>query len=86
MPVIGRKASDKVGIEIKMYNAFRHSFGCQLLDQGEDHDLVREQLGHSKMEMTRWYAKRSQSKLTNALMKRRKKVVELSKSQENKYY
>jgi hypothetical protein len=39
-------------------------------------DLVREQLGHTKMEMTRRYAKRSQSKLTNALRKR-PKVVEI---------
>ena len=38
-----------------MYNAFRHSLGCQLLDQGEDIDLVRQQLGHSKIEMTMRY-------------------------------
>ncbi len=64
-------ACDHVGVKIKMYNAFRHSLGCQLLDQGEDLDLVREQLGHTKMEMTRRYAKRSKSKLSDALKKRR---------------
>lgn len=69
------EACGKVGTKIKMYNAFRHSLGCQLLDQGEDLDLVREQLGHSKMEMTRRYAKRSQGKLTDALNKRRKVVA-----------
>ena len=74
LPDIWRKASAKVGIQIKMYNAFRHSLGCQLLDQGEDLDLVRQQLGHSKMEMTRRYAKRSEAKLTDALNKRRKVV------------
>lgn len=68
---IWHKACGKVGIQIKMYNAFRHSLGCQLLDQGEDLDLVREQLGHAKAEMTRRYAKRSQTRLTKALNKRR---------------
>ena len=71
---IWREACSKVGVKIKMYNAFRHSLGCQLLDQGEDLDLVREQLGHTKMEMTRRYAKRSNSKLSDALNKRRKVV------------
>jgi len=70
------KASGKVGVKIKMYNAFRHSLGCQLLDQGEDLDLVREQLGHTKMEMTRRYAKRSQGRLTDALSKRRKMEIQ----------
>lgn len=60
---------------IKMYNAFRHSLGCQLLDQGEDIDLVRQQLGHSKIEMTQRYAKRNNVKLTDALNRRRGKVV-----------
>ena len=41
---------------------------------GCDMDLVRDQLGHTKMEMTRRYAKRSQNKLTEALNKRRKIV------------
>ena len=74
---IWHKASAKVGIKIKMYNAFRHSLGCQLLDQGEDMDLVRQQLGHSKIEMTRRYAKRSVSILTNALTKRRDNIVQI---------
>ena len=77
---IWHEACSKVGIKIKMYNAFRHSLGCQLLDQGEDMDLVRQQLGHTKVEMTRRYAKRSASKLTDALSKRRAKVVPLEKT------
>ena len=72
-----REACTKVGIKIKMYNAFRHSLGCQLLDQGEDLDLVRQQLGHTKSEMTRRYAKRSVTKLTEALNRRRGVVVTL---------
>lgn len=78
---IWRTACEKVGIKIKMYNAFRHSLGCQLLDQGEDLDLVRQQLGHTKAEMTRRYAKRSTSKLTDALNRRRGKVVLIKKNQ-----
>ena len=70
-----RDACEKEGIKIKMYNEFRHSLGCQLLDQGEDLDLVRQQLGHTKSEMTRRYAIRSVSKLTDALNRRRGNVV-----------
>ena len=77
---IWKEACKKVGIHIKMYNAFRHSLGCQMLDQGEDLDLVRQQLGHTNMEMTRRYAKRSISKLTDALNKRRGNVIPLSRS------
>jgi len=76
---IWHDASSKVGIKIKMYNAFRHSLGCQLLDQGEDLDLVRQQLGHTKSEMTRRYAKRSVSRLTEALNRRRQKIIPVGK-------
>ncbi len=75
------KACEEVGINIKMYNAFRHSLGCQLLDQGEDLDLVRQQLGHTKTEMTLRYAKRSISKLTDALNKRRGSVIPFKKAE-----
>lgn len=76
---IWREACQKAGISIKMYNAFRHSLGCQLLDQGEDIDLVRQQLGHTKAEMTRRYAKRSATKLAEALNRRRANVIELKR-------
>ena len=80
---IWHTACDKAGIKIKMYNAFRHSLGCQLLDQGEDLDLVRQQLGHTKTEMTRRYAKRSISKLTNALNKRRDNVIPIDEGKQS---
>lgn len=79
MNKIWHTACAKIGIKIKMYNAFRHSLGCQLLDQGEDLDLVREQLGHTKLEMTRRYAKRSQTKLCEALYKRREREIKFAK-------
>jgi integrase len=64
---IWKDVCSKVGIKIKMYNGFRHSLGCQLLDQGNDLALVQDVLGHTKPEMTRRYAKRSPQGLADAL-------------------
>ena len=69
------EACEKAGIKIKLYNGVRHSLGCQLLEMGYDMDLVREQLGHTKVEMTQRYAKRSNKTLGDALETRRKNVV-----------
>jgi len=74
-----RDACSKVGIKIKMYNGFRHSLGCQLLDQGNDLALVQDVLGHTKQEMTRRYAKRSPQGLADALEARRGQVILLKK-------
>jgi len=76
---IWRDACGKVGIAIKLYNAVRHSLGCQLLDQGEDMDLVRQQLRHTNAKMTQRYAKRSNSLVTDALNRRRANVVPFTK-------
>ncbi|MCX5851241.1 MAG: tyrosine-type recombinase/integrase, partial [Deltaproteobacteria bacterium] len=64
--------------QIKLYNAVRHSLGCQLLDEGVEMDIVRQQLGHTRPEMTMRYAKRSQAKLTKMLEKRRAMVVDVA--------
>ncbi len=77
---IWKDSCSKVGIKIKMYNGFRHSLGCQLLDQGNDLALVQDVLGHSKPEMTRRYAKRSLQGLANALEARRGIVFALDKA------
>ena len=42
-------------------------------------DLVRDQLGHAKIEMTKRYAKRSKQVLTDALMARRFKILQYGK-------
>lgn len=76
---IWHDACDKVEINIKMYNGVRHSLGCQLLDMGYDLSLVQDQLGHTKPEMTRRYAKRAPKILADALEKRRAKVLKLKK-------
>jgi len=64
---IWREASQKAGIKIKLYNAVRHSLGCQLLDQGIDMEMVRDVYGHSTTQTTRRYAKRSQHTVTAVL-------------------
>jgi len=81
---IWHDACSEVGIKIKMYNGVRHSLGCQLLDMGCDLALVQDQLGHTKSEMTRRYAKRSPQGLADALEARRNNVIELGKQKESK--
>lgn len=68
---IWREASGKAGIKIKLYNAIRHSLGCQLLDEGQDLSLVQEILGHKNQSMTRRYAKRTAKKIGQVLSMRR---------------
>lgn len=75
---IWHKACKQAGIKIKLYNAVRHSLGCQLLDAGEDMDLVRQQLRHTNSLMTRRYAHRSNNLVTDALNRRRTIVVPFS--------
>jgi len=76
-------AEKKAGFKIKMYNGVRHSLGCQMLNDGFDMDLVRQQLGHTNCKMTQRYAKRSNKVLTDALEGRRNKIVEINKKSVN---
>ena len=69
-------ACEKTGIQIKLYNAFRHSVGCQLLDQGEDEGTVQDLFGHTTRRMTRRYAKRTSTTIASALERRRGNVVQ----------
>ena len=71
---IWHNACDMVGIKIKLYNAVRHSLGCQLLDEGRELELVRDILGHTRTDMTRRYANRSSEVITSVLSDRRKVV------------
>lgn len=68
---IWHDACKKAGIEIKLYNAIRHSLGCQLLDEGHDLSLVQEILGHKNPNMTKRYAKRTAKRIGNVLSMRR---------------
>ena len=80
---IWRAACEKAGIRIKLYNAARHSLGCQLLDEGKDLSFVQEVLGHRQQEMTRRYARRTAKHVGNVLADRRR-VVQLDDIRERK--
>ena len=71
------KACENAGIrKIKLYNAMRHSLGCQLLDRGFEFDKVQKVLGHTNPEMTKRYAKRSNESITQMLIDRRADIVD----------
>ena len=76
---IWHKACKNASIEIKLYNAVRHSLGCQMLDQGTELDLVRDILGHTRSDMTRRYARRSSEVVTQALIDRRR-IIPMSRT------
>jgi integrase len=71
---IWREACNISGIKIELYNAIRHSLGCQLLDEGQPLELVRDVLGHTSTNITRRYAKRNPAQIQNALENRGKVV------------
>lgn len=54
---IYNKAIDKLGLKIELYEATKHSFGTQRINEGVPENLLREWFGHAKAEMTRRYAK-----------------------------
>ena len=74
---IWSEACKKAGIKkVKLYNAIRHSLGCQLLDKGFEFDKVQKVLGHTRPEMTKRYAKRSNESITQMLIDRRAEIVD----------
>ncbi len=67
---IWNKACDEAGVpRIKLYNATKHSLGCQMINAGVDKDLVRQLFGHTNRQMTDAYAEASPVTLRNALNK-----------------
>ncbi len=54
---IYNEAIGKVGLKIKLYEATKHSFRTQRINEGVPENLLREWFGHAKSEMTRRYAK-----------------------------
>ncbi len=67
---IWNRACDEAGVpRIKLYNATKHSLGCQMINAGVDKDLVRQLFGHTTREMTDAYAEASPVTLRNALNK-----------------
>jgi len=72
-----KAACGEVGIKIHLKNAIRHSLGCQLLDEGQDLEMVRDIYGHTSTNMTRRYVKRTPRRVLEAL-ERRGKVFEFT--------
>ena len=79
---IWHDACDKADIHIKMYNACKHSLGCQLLSQGVEKAKVKKIYGHSdRSDMVDRYAEWSTPALTDELINRRN-VVKFNEKQE----
>lgn len=75
---IWNSVCQNIGVTIELYNAVRHSLGCQLMDEGQSIELVRDILGHTSTNMTRRYAKRNPAQIQNAL-NNRGKVIKFEK-------
>lgn len=76
---IWRKACELAGVKIKLYNAMRHSLACQLLDNGEGIEVVRQILGHTNIKMTLRYTRRRVVPSVSRALERRRKVVEIKR-------
>ena len=76
------KACAEADVEkIKLYNAVRHSLGCQLLDQDVPMDAVQKILGHARPEMTKRYAMRTSDAITKILDNRTAKIIPMTGKQ-----
>ena len=67
---IWRDACGIVGVEIGLYEAVRHSLGCQLADAGYSLDFIQDIYKHTSIKTTRRYAKRNRSMISDALENR----------------
>jgi len=77
---IWKMACQEVHIQIPLYEAVRHSLGCQLLDMGYTKDFVKDVYRHTSIKTTERYAQRRRSMIADAL-ENRGKVVEFRKQE-----
>jgi integrase len=63
-------ASQDTGISIGLYEAVRHSLGCQLADSGYSIDFIQDVYKHTSIKTTRRYAKRQRAMIGEALENR----------------
>lgn len=75
-----RSACDQVGIKIGLYEAVRHSLGCQLADEGYSIDFIQDVYKHTSIRTTRRYAKRQRGMISTAL-ENRGKIIHLDSVQ-----
>ena len=67
---IWRSACGTVNVEIGLYEAVRHSLGCQLADSGYSIDFIQDVYKHTSIRTTRRYAKRQRAMIGEALERR----------------
>jgi integrase len=72
-------ACQSTGITIGLYEAVRHSLGCQLADSGYSLDFIQDVYKHTSIKTTRRYAKRQRSQIADAL-ENRGKVIPFKKT------
>jgi integrase len=77
---IWRSSSATVGVKIGLYEAVRHSLGCQLSDEGFSIDFIQDVYKHTSIKTTRRYAKRQRGMISAAL-ENRGQVVAFKKSE-----
>lgn len=71
---IWRAAIAPLDISIGIYEAVRHSLGCQLADSGYSIDFIQDVYKHTSIKTTRRYAKRQRAMIGEALENRGKVV------------
>lgn len=79
---IFRDACEATGIKIGLYEAVRHSLGCQLADAGYAIDFIQDIYKHTSIKTTRRYAKRQRTMIGEAL-ENRGKVLPFTQSLHN---
>lgn len=79
---IWKDACLSAGITIGLYEAVRHSLGCQLADSGYSIDFIQDVYKHTSIKTTRRYAKRQRAMIGDAL-ESRGKVLPFAQSLHN---
>lgn len=74
---IYNEAIGQLGLKIELYEATKHSFGTQRINEGVPENLLREWFGHAKSEMTRKYAKLKVVDAFRQIEERKKAVVDM---------
>ncbi len=72
---IWKDATSGQNIEIGLYEAVRHSLGCQLADSGYSIDFIQDVYKHTSIKTTRRYAKRQRAMIGEALEARGKVIA-----------
>lgn len=67
---IWKGACEVVGVSVGLYEAVRHSLGCQLADAGYSIDFIQDVYKHTSIKTTRRYAKRQRAMIGDALENR----------------